>query len=69
MLSFKEGKYFGEREEDALLARFFNVVSKPTRNTVSENWNRGITLYNSANIGLSKLKKHFTYQYPNIMQI
>lgn len=68
MFSFKEDKYFGEKEEDALLGSFFNLVSKPTWNTVSENWNTGIMLYHSVNIGLSKLK-NFTYQYPNIVQI
>lgn len=30
MFSFKKGMYFGEKEEDALLGRFFNAVSKPT---------------------------------------
>lgn len=69
MSSFKEDNYFWEKEEDALLGRFFNVVSKPAWNTVSENWNTGIMLYNSANIGLSKWKKNFTYQYPNIVQM
>lgn len=29
----------------------------------------GIILYKAANIGLSKFKNHFTYQYPNIVQI
>lgn len=28
-----------------------------------------IVLYKTANIGLSKFKKHSTYQYPNIVQI